>query len=134
MSKVYAIVDVGGYVAEMRKAAAQSFTENYNENLDDFISINQMINLLYKHCVGFDDLNRPMLDEESNNDIYEDTVIWLHNVGLAKLAAQNLVECAWDDKLNEMVFWQSSSQLTLKTESEIQNEPKRKRKNKKSQG
>jgi hypothetical protein len=124
MSKVYAIVDVDGYVSEMRKAAAQSFSENYNENLDEFISIGQMINLVNKHCVGFDDLDRPMLDEESNNDIYEDTVIWLHNVGLAKLAAQNLVECAWDEESNEMIFWKA----------ENKNEPKRKRKNKKSQG
>jgi hypothetical protein len=124
MSKVYAIVDIDGYVSEMRKAAAQSFSDNYHENLDEFISIGQMINLVNKHCVGFDDLDRPMLDEESNNDIYEDTVIWLHNVGLAKLAAQNLVECAWDEKSNEMIFWKA----------EDKNEPKRKRKNKKSQG
>lgn len=122
MSKVYAITDIDGYVSEMRKTAAQSFSENYHENLDDFISVGQMINLVHQHCVGFDDFDRPMLDEQSNNNIYEDTLVWLHNVGLAKLAAQNLVECAWDDKSNEMIFWKPEK----KNES--------KRKNKKSNG
>jgi hypothetical protein len=29
MSKVYAIVDIDGYVSEMRKAAAQSFSDKW---------------------------------------------------------------------------------------------------------
>jgi hypothetical protein len=37
--------------------------------------------------------------------IYDYTITWIHNVALAKLAAQDLVECAWDDDANEMVFW-----------------------------
>lgn len=104
-NEVYAIVDLEGYASQMRDAAAKSLSENYTENLDDFITINQMINMVKTECVGFDDDDRPLLDEDTNEKIFENIAIWIHNVGLAKLAAQNLVECAWDSEINEMVFW-----------------------------
>jgi hypothetical protein len=103
--EVYAIVNLKGYVEEMRQAAANSLTENCTDNLDEYISINQMINLVKDHCLGFDGDDRPLLNEDSNVEIFESTVDWIQNVGLAKLAAQDLVECAWDDETNEMVFW-----------------------------
>lgn len=105
MSDVYAITDLDGYVSEMRLAAAKSIAPDGEDNLDEYISISQMKYLVDSWCVGYDNNNRPMLDEESNQNIFEDATIWMTNVGLAKLAAQNLIECAWDDKLNEMVFW-----------------------------
>ena len=58
-----------------------------------------------KDCCGFDDNDRPLLNQDINEQIYCSVITWIHNVGLAKLAAQDLVECAWDDKANEMVFW-----------------------------
>jgi hypothetical protein len=105
MSEVYAITDLEGYANEMRIAAAKSLSANQDDNLDEYISLNQMINLVKSECVGYDHKDRPLLNEESNEQIYEKTVIWMHNVGLAKLAAKGLVECAWDNQTNEMVFW-----------------------------
>ncbi len=105
MSEVYAITDLEGYATEMREAAAKSLSQSYEENLDDFISIGQMINLVNSECIGFDNKDRPLLNEDVNEKIYEHTVTWIHNVGLAKLAAKGFVECAWDEISNEMVFW-----------------------------
>lgn len=105
MGEVYAITDLEGYAKEMRDAAAKSLSSSYDENMDEFISLGQMINLVKSECVGFDNKNRPLLDEDANEKIYEHTITWIHNVGLAKLASKGLVECAWDDKINEMVFW-----------------------------
>lgn len=105
MSEIYAIVDLDGYVREMRDAAAKTLAEDHEENLDEFINVNQMINLVKSECIGFDDNERPMLNEDANEMIYEKTVAWIHNAGLAKLAAQGLIECAWDSNLNEMIFW-----------------------------
>ena len=124
MSEVYAITNLEGYAAQMRDAAAKSLSENHNDNLDDYISINQIVNLVKNECVGFDDEDRPLLDEDTNEKIFENTAVWIHNVGLAKLAAQDLVECAWDDELNEMVFWHK--------ETPKNDKPKRKRKRKDS--
>lgn len=115
MSEVYAIVDLDGYVREMRDAAAKTLAEDHNENLDEFISVNQMINLVKSECIGFDDNERPMLNESANEMIYEKTVAWIHNAGLAKLAAQGLIECAWDSNLNEMIFWSNETIGNSKT-------------------
>lgn len=123
--QVYAITDVKGYVSQMREAAAQSISENSDQdNLDDYISIGQMIGLVKSHCLGFDDENRPLLNEKQNEIIFTETTAIIHNVGLAKLAAKDIVECAWDDELNEMVFWHK--------EIPKNDKPKRKRKRKNS--
>lgn len=105
MSEIYAITDLDGYANQIRIAAANSLTENCSDNLDDFISIGQLTNLVKSECLGFDAKDRPLLDENTNEKIFETTAIWIHNIALAKLAAKDLVECAWDDTNNEMVFW-----------------------------
>lgn len=110
MDEVYAIVDLDGYVSQMREAAAKSISDEYNDNLDEYISLGQMTNLVKSYCKGFDDNDHPLLDEETNERIFESTAIWIHEVGLAKLAAQDLVECAWDDETNEMVFWRKEKE------------------------
>lgn len=105
-NEVYAITDIEGYAVDMRNAAAKSLSEDgTDDNLDEYVSINQMINLVKQECLGFDDNDRPLLDEDINEKIFESTVTWIHNVGLAKLAAKDLVECAWDNESNEMIFW-----------------------------
>lgn len=124
---VYAIVDLDGYAYQMREAAAKSISESDNDDLEQYITIKQMTNLVRSKCLGFDDEDRPLLNEESNEEIFENTVIWIHEVGLAKLAAQDLVECAWDDESNDMIFW-------AKEKKENNVKPKSGRKNKKSQG
>jgi hypothetical protein len=123
--QVYAITDLSGYVSQMRNVAAQNISENSNQdNLDDYISIDQMIGVVKSNCLGYDDNDHVLLDEKRNQKIFEEVTAWIHNVGLAKLAAQDLVECAWDDELNEMVFWQKEIPKNEK--------PKRKRKRKNS--
>jgi hypothetical protein len=127
MSEIYSISDLNRYAESIRKNAALSFTEFYDENLDDFISIVQTTNLIKSNCIGEDEDGNLLIDEDSYNRTFEEVTMWLYNVGLAKLAAEGRVECAWDDKLNEMVFWISSSELTLKTQDdEPQPQPKRK--------
>ena len=126
MSEIYAIVDLDGYVREMRDAAAKTLAEDHDENLDEFVNVNQMINLVKSECIGFDDDERPMLNEDANEIIYEKTVAWIHNAGLAKLAAQGLIECAWDSNLNEMIFWSNETPQKRKS-----NDKPIKRRNKK---
>ena len=108
---LYAIIDVNGYVTQMREAAAQSICSDSNDNLDEYISLNQMIGLVKQHCKGYDNEDRPLLDEQTNEQIFEDIAIWIHDVGLAKLAAKDLIECAWDNENNEMVFWAKENKV-----------------------
>lgn len=127
MSDIYSITDLEGYASQMREAAAKSICDNYTDDINTYMSLDQMINLVKNECLGFDDEDRPMLDENTNEKIFEDTATWIHNVGLAKLAAQDLVECAWDDKVNDMVFWAKEKPNNDKSK-------KSGRKNKKNQG
>ena len=123
--QVYSIYDVNGYVSQMREAAAKSISEDsINDDLDTYITIDQMMGLVKSNCLGYDENNNPLLNENSNEKIYEEAAVWIHNVGLSKLSAKDLVECAWDDELNEMVFWQK--------ETAKNDKPKRKRKRKDS--
>jgi len=130
-NEVYAIVDMNGYVTEMRSAAARSLSEDNNDNLDEFISVQQIINLVNQKCVGHDNENRPLLNEDINEEIYENIMVWIHNVALAKLAAKDLVECAWDNDSNEMVFWSKSKQ---KVKKEKKTNGKRTRSRRKNMG
>jgi len=134
---VYAITDLEGYAREMRDAAASTFSDDYSD-IDSYINVHQMMNLVKSECIGFDDNNRPLLNEDANEKIYESTITWIHNVGLSKLAAQGLIECAWDTKSNEMVFW-ANSKLDdfLKTEEEKEKsdgKPVKRRNKKKNKG
>ncbi len=109
--EVYSITDLNGYIVQMRDAAAKSLCEDSSsDNLDDYISLDQMIGIVHKNCAGFDTENRPMLTENENEKIFEEAAIWIHNIGLAKLAGMDLIECAWDDESNEMIFWAKDSE------------------------
>jgi len=124
MSEVYAITNLEGYAEEMRVCAAKNICDTYDDDLNEYISIGQMINLIKQNCLGFDEQNRPLLDEDANGEICEQTSVWIHNVGLARLASKDLVQCAWSDKDNTMIFW---------TENKNESKPKTKR-NKKPKG
>ena len=124
MSEIYAITNLEGYAEEMRVCAAKNICDTYDDDLNEYISIGQMINLIKQNCLGFDEQNRPLLDEDANCEICEQTSVWIHNVGLARLASKDLVQCAWSDKDNTMIFW---------TENKNESKPKRKR-NKKPKG
>lgn len=115
--EVYAIIDLDGYASQIREAAANSLSDSSQDNLEDFISIRQIINMVKKECLGFDDNDRPLLNEDANAKIFDDTAVWIHNVGLAKLAAQDLVECAWDNEYNDMVFWVKEKPKNAKQKS-----------------
>ncbi len=134
---LYAITNLEGYVTEMRQAAANSLCSDSNDNLDEYITLHQMINLVKSECVGFDDNDRPLLNENANEKIYEHTVTWIHNVGLAKLAAKDLVQCAWDSINNEMIFWANSQlneKTTIKKKRKPNDKPIKRRNKKKDSG
>lgn len=105
MNDAYIINDITSYSCEIRKLAADSIKENNKENLDEYITIEQVCSIVKENCLGLTEDNKYMLDEDSNENIFESVRVRIYNVGLAKLAAQDLIECAWDNEENEMVFW-----------------------------
>lgn len=118
MSEKYSIINLEGYADALRKGAAESFTKDYQENLDDFISIKQIISLIEKNSLGRDQDNNYIINEDIFNDVFDQIRDWIYEVGLAKLAANGFVECAWDSDNNCMVFW-----LADKDKTSISNKP-----------
>lgn len=108
----YSIVDIDNFAIMTRENVAKSFSEDYSENLDDFISIQQVIDLVEQHSLGQDDDGYEIINADIFNDIFDDLREWMYGVALAKLAGKNMIECAWDDDVNEMVFWISDKEKT----------------------
>jgi hypothetical protein len=108
----YSIIDLEGYAKAMRDGAASSFEKDYTENLDEFISIGQVINLIKKNNLGLDEEGNYLINEQIFDDVFNDIRNWLYEVGLCKLAAKGFVDCSWDDESNEMVFWLANKDKT----------------------
>lgn len=130
MNDLYSITDLKNYAHDMRDAAAKSLKDDHNENLDEYISIQQVYNIVSKESVALDDDDRYVLDQEANEKIFETVRVWIHNCGLAKLAGNDMLECAWDSESNEMVFWIKDQPPITKTNNDNKTTNKRsKRKN-----
>jgi hypothetical protein len=108
----YSIIDLEGFAKSMREGAASSFEKDYTENLDEFISIGQVINMIKKNNLGLDEEGNYLINEQIFDDVFNDIRDWLYGVGLAKLASKGFVDCSWDDESNEMVFWLANKDKT----------------------
>jgi hypothetical protein len=110
--ETYSIIDLEGYAKAMRDGAASSFEKDYTENLDDFITIEQVINLIKKNNLGLDEDGNYIINSNIFDEMFGEIRDWLYGVGLSKLAAKGFVDCAWDDEANEMVFWLANKDKT----------------------
>ena len=108
----YSIIDLEGYAKAMRDGAASSFEKDYTEDLDEFISIPQVINMVKKNNLGLDEEGNYLINEDIFEEIFESIRNQLYEVGLSKLASKGFVECAWDDESNEMIFWLANKDQT----------------------
>lgn len=108
----YSIMDLEGYAKAVRDSAASSFEKDYTENLDEFISISQVINMVKEHNLGLDDQGNFLINNDVFDDVFNHIRDWIYGVGLSKLASQGFVDCSWDDEANEMVFWLANKDKT----------------------
>ena len=135
MNDTYIVNDLQMYAQSIRKNAALSFSETYNENLDDFITIPQVCNLIDSCAIGTDEEDHYIIDEDSYNITFDKIRTWIYNAGLSKLAAEDKIESAWDDENNEIIFWVKDSQVEYKTANngvDHESNSSRKRKSNKS--
>lgn len=116
-NKYYVIADLDGYAKAIREGAAKSFAEDYTENLDDFISIEQVKSLVKNSC-DYNENGDMIITEDIYNDTFDQVRDAIYGAGLSKLAAKGIVECAWDDEENRMVFW-----LADKNKTKISSKP-----------
>lgn len=113
MSEIYSIINTEKYAAYVRKKAALSYAENYEENLDEFITIGQVCELIKEFSIGNDEKGKYLISEEGYENLLDAVKIRLYNCGLSKLAVAGHLECAWDDQKNEMIFWSSNDKKII---------------------
>lgn len=108
----YSIIDLEGYAKAMRDGAASSFEKDYKEDLDEFITIPQVINMIKNNNLGLDEEGNYLINEDIFDEMFESIRNQLYEVGLSKLAAKGFIDCAWDDDSNQMVFWLANKDQT----------------------
>lgn len=120
-NQIYSITDLDGYASSIRVSVANSFAEDYTENLDEYITIEQSKDIIIGYSLGQDEDGNYLIDEESFNNSFDDMREWFYEAGLSKLAAKGLVECAWDDDLNQMIFWVKDNEKQSNSTTETGN-------------
>lgn len=100
----YTVLDEDGFFEALATSVANCFdSENIQEVLA-YVSKDQILNCVREKCFGFDEGNMVI-----NAKVYEDSVNDLAQMMqgkmLAKLAAEGYLESAWDDNVNDMIFW-----------------------------
>lgn len=101
----YSITDLDGFAQFLRDGAARSISEGYTENLDEFITIDQIKNLIEQNHIGYDDDGLLQINENVFDNLFDYIRYDIYQVALSRLASNGYIECAWDDDSNEMVFW-----------------------------
>jgi hypothetical protein len=114
-NNIYSIVDLDGYANSLRDGVAKSFVDNYTENLDDYITLEQVKTIIIGYSLGQDDNGDYLINSEVFNDTFDDVREWFYEAGLSKLAAKGVIECAWDNETNQMIFWSNNDTKTTDT-------------------
>lgn len=108
--ETHVIMNLEKYAVYVRRKAALSLSEEYDEDLDEFITLGQVKQMIAEHSSGKDEKERYLLSESGYDKLLEDLGVRLYNCGLSKLAARNLLECAWDNEKEEMIFWSNQTE------------------------
>ncbi len=93
----------------IRDNAATSLAETYQSNqLDKFVTINQIQDLIIEHSLGTDNEGQYIIDIDVFEDIFDTVRNMIYQSALSKLAASGTIESAWDSEKDKMVFWMDS--------------------------
>lgn len=102
----YAITEIDDYCQLARTSVAQSFDESISDKeLDSYISLGQVEKIVDEFCDSHNAEGCPIVCEETHSDILDEIGLMIHNVALAKMASNNLLQVAFDENLNDFVFW-----------------------------
>ena len=106
--EIFCILNLEKYAEFVRKKAASSFSENHTDEINGLVTVAQAILMVKENSIGLDENDRYLIDDKAYEMLFEAMKTRIYNSGLSKLAAQGHLECAWDEKRNEMVFWSPS--------------------------
>lgn len=112
MSDVFSIVHLERYAKSIRKNACLSLYGEVTDNLDDYMNMNEVISIIQENSMGKDEDGNLLITEDAFNQTFDTIRTWIEGYALAKLAAKDKIECAWDADSNEMIFWNKQNGQT----------------------
>lgn len=106
-SAMYSIKDMDGLCCSIRKIVAkdlagEKIVHMTDLDLNEFITIQQIKNIIMDYCIIDDD--DILVNTEIYSKILEEVSSDMYGAALSKLAASDKIDVAWDDELNEMIF------------------------------
>ena len=103
--KEYIIEDMKRFCKKVRSYSLGFLAEDMRQkNLKEFITLKQCAEIVKDQC-PMDENGDRAVDEDAYVDIIEQICKQIYQSALSKLAADDIIECAWDDKNDKMIFW-----------------------------
>ena len=112
-SQRYIITDILGFCRSTRQLVIEELknqttsTEKLSEKeINSFITLKQVEEIARDNSLEKDS-EQIVIDINAYEEIYDQISNIIFGSALSKLAAEGFLEVAWDDNLNDMVFWVS---------------------------
>tara|TARA_R100000278_G_scaffold53223_2_gene44645 strand:+ start:684 stop:1007 length:324 start_codon:yes stop_codon:yes gene_type:complete len=93
--------DIRKFSLKIGKFVARSAGYTIKE-LRSFINVSNVEGIVRNHATMEEDYFT--LSEKQAENICDEILDWLVGVEIAKMAAEDKLDCYWDDEINEMVF------------------------------
>jgi hypothetical protein len=104
---LYSIEDINGYCRKARLMVASVFADNVTvKEIDQYISLGQVEKFVEEFCDGHNSNGCPIVCDQIHTAICEAILVRIKNVGMAKLAADDILQVAFDEEINDFVFWE----------------------------
>jgi len=103
----YSITELSNFAETVRDSAAANLSGGAYDIriIDTFITIEQVISIVKKESIGLDNNGQFIIDETIFDEVFEQVTSIIYQAALSKVASEDLIECAWDDEKNKMIFW-----------------------------
>ena len=104
-NETYAITDIRGYRSMIAKAVADDFGAKDPVEVFEYITPKQMEQVIEEECLGHtEEENFFLINEDAHCNILNKVISLVQSSLLSKMAANGQLECAWDEKENDMIF------------------------------
>ena len=104
--QMMSVVDMEGCVEHLADSIAKEYSPDTKaEDVFHFCSRQQIESIINESCLGYDEDDNPIISVEIYAEVCDKIFQTVQSASLAKLASEGYLECAWDNDLNDMVFW-----------------------------
>lgn len=101
----FSIVNMKEYCNSIVDTIAQEMKIDLKNEILEFVSLKQIEGIVNENCIEHNEENQPIINVESHIKILDDVYTIVQSTALSQLAADGYLECAWDEEINDMIFW-----------------------------